>query len=51
MILKAIAVIKEMKKSKAKGNLIVIEILTCFSCFFDVGFSQVMYTTSFNFNL
>ena len=41
MTAKAITIIKQMKKSKAIGNYIVIEILTCFTCLFNDGFFPI----------
>ena len=49
--MKAITIIKKIKKSKTIGNYIFIEIFKCFTCLFNDGFSQVMYIASFNFNL
>ena len=51
MIAIAITIIKQIKKRKAVGNYIVIEILTCFTCLINDGFSQVMCIASFSFNL
>ena len=51
MIVIAVTIIKQLKKSKAAVNLIVIEILTCFICLFDDDFSKVMCIASFSFNL